>query len=58
MLTGLCTALPARLGLMVIAPSYLTSMAEDPDGRKMIAAVICMVIVGHFVIRKIVRIKV
>jgi tight adherence protein B len=60
-ITGtILTLMPVVLmfGLMVIAPSYLKSMADDPDGRKMIAAVIVMIIIGHFVIRKIVQIKV
>jgi Flp pilus assembly protein TadB len=33
-------------------------MAADPLGQKMIVGVIVLVILGHFVIRKIVNIKV
>lgn len=60
-ITGtILTIMPVALmmGLMVIAPGYLQGMAADPDGRVMIAAVIVMVIIGHFTIRKIVNIKV
>jgi len=60
-ITGtILTIMPVALmmGLMVVAPGYLQSMAADPDGRIMIAVVIVMVIVGHFTIRKIVNIKV
>jgi tight adherence protein B len=60
-ITGsILTLMPVVLmfGLMVIAPTYLQSMADDPDGRKLIAAVIVMIIIGHLVIKKIVHIKV
>jgi Flp pilus assembly protein TadB len=33
-------------------------MAADSDGRLMIAAVIVMMVIGHFAVRKIVKIKV
>jgi Flp pilus assembly protein TadB len=60
-LTGtILTLMPVvtGFGLMTISPTYLRGMANDPDGRKMIAAVIVLVILGHFSIRKIVNIKV
>ena len=46
------------LGMMAVAPGYLQGMAADPLGQKMIVGVIVLVILGHFVIRKIVNIKV
>jgi tight adherence protein B len=60
-LTGtVLTLMPivTMFGLMATSPDYLQGMAADADGRLMIAAVVCLVIVGHFVIRKIVNIKV
>jgi tight adherence protein B len=60
-ITGsILTLMPVVLmfGLMVVAPSYLKGMADDDDGRLIIAAAIGMIIIGHFVIRKIVKIKV
>jgi tight adherence protein B len=54
------TILPAATAvlMMMAAPSYLESMANDPDGRKLIAGSIVGQIVGQMVIRKIIRIKV
>ncbi len=46
------------LGLMVIAPGYLQSMANDPDGKYIIGAAILGLLLGHLTIRKIVDIKV
>ena len=44
--------------MMLAAPSYLQSMAKDPDGVKLIAGSIVAQIVGQMVIRKIIRVKV
>lgn len=54
------TILPAATAIlmMMAAPSYLMSMFNDPDGRKLIAGSIVGQIVGQMVIRKIIRIKV
>ena len=54
------TILPAATAvlMMMAAPNYLRSMADDPDGRKLIAGSIVGQIVGQLVIRKIIRIKV
>ena len=54
------TLLPVftMLGLLAVAPGYLQSMAEDPDGKKMIGGAIVAQIIGNFVIKKIVNIKV
>jgi tight adherence protein B len=60
-ITGtILTLMPVALmlGLMVIAPNYLKSMAEDPDGRKLIYGTLCGIVTGHFVIRRIINIKV
>jgi tight adherence protein B len=60
-ITGtILTLMPIVLmfGLLFVAPGYLQSMANDPLGRIMIAAVIVMIVIGHFVIKKIVAIKV
>ncbi len=60
-ITGLIlTMMPIALmlGLMVVAPKYLQSMADDPDGRMIILVVIIGQLLGHFFIRKIVNIKV
>ena len=60
-ITGsILTLMPVALmfGLMLVAPSYLAGMADDPDGRKILAFVIVLIVIGHFVIRKIVKIKV
>lgn len=46
------------LGLMVVAPGYLQSMADDPDGKYIIGAAILGLLLGHLSIRKIVDIKV
>jgi tight adherence protein B len=54
------TILPAATAIlmMMAAPTYLRSMFDDPDGRKLIAGSIVGQIVGQLVIRKIIRIKV
>jgi len=44
--------------MMMAAPTYLQSMLNDPDGKKLIAGSIVGQIVGQLVIRKIIRIKV
>jgi len=54
------TALPivTVLALTVLAPSYLPSLMKDPDGKYMIVAAIAGQILGYFVMRKIINIKV
>jgi Flp pilus assembly protein TadB len=54
------TILPAATAvlMMVAAPTYLKSMLDDPDGKKLIVGSIVGQIVGQLVIRKIIRIKV
>ena len=60
MTAGILTALPLLTGLalMGVAPGYLQSMAKDPDGKYMIVAAGVMVLLGNFVIRRIIKIKV
>jgi tight adherence protein B len=60
-ITGtILTLMPIVLmfGLLLVAPGYLQGMAKDPDGRVLIAACIVAIVIGHFLIRKIVNIKV
>ena len=45
-------------GLIVSSPGYLDPLLQDPTGRRMIAGGILAQIVGNFIIRKIIRIKV
>jgi tight adherence protein B len=54
------TLLPVAtmLGLLVVAPGYLQSMANDSDGKIMIGAAIFAQILGNFFIKKIINIKV
>jgi tight adherence protein B len=54
------TILPAATAvlMMMAAPTYLQSMLNDSDGKKLIAGSIVGQIVGQLVIRKIIRIKV
>jgi tight adherence protein B len=54
------TILPVVLmfGLLVVAPGYLQSMAEDPDGKKLIAGAIIAQVLGNISIKKIINIKV
>lgn len=44
--------------LMVIAPDYLKGMADDPDGKWLIVAAITGQVLGYFVMRRIINIKV
>lgn len=54
------TILPivTALALMLVSPGYLQGMAKDPDGKYMIVAAGCMVLVGNYFIRRIIKIKV
>jgi tight adherence protein B len=54
------TLLPigTMLGLLVVAPGYLQSMAEDSDGKWMIGGAVVAQILGNFFIKKIINIKV
>jgi tight adherence protein B len=57
---GILTALPVvtMLALLVVAPEYLQTMFQDPDGKKIIAGAVVAQIVGKLVINKIIDIKV
>jgi tight adherence protein B len=60
-ITGsILTLMPVALmfGLLLVAPGYLQGMAADKDGRVLIAVCIVCMVLGHFLIRKIVNIKV
>jgi tight adherence protein B len=53
------TILPAATAvlMMMAAPTYLQSMIDDPDGRKLIAGAVVGQIVGQLLIRRIIRVK-
>ena len=53
-LMPICTV----LALMMVAPGYLKSMAQDPDGKWMIGGAIAAQVVGNYFIKKIINIKV
>jgi tight adherence protein B len=60
-ITGsILTLMPVALvgGLMFVSPGYLTGMANDPDGKWIIVTSMVFLLLGHFFIRKIVKIKV
>jgi tight adherence protein B len=46
------------LALMVVAPGYLQSMANDPDGKYLIIGAIVGQIIGYYTMRRIIDIKV
>jgi tight adherence protein B len=60
MTAGILTAMPVvtMFALLAVAPGYLQGMAEDKDGRYMIAGCIVAQVIGNLVIRKIIKIKV
>lgn len=60
-ITGtILTIMPVALmlGLLVIAPGYLQSMAADQHGKYMIGGALVGLVLGHFTIRRIIDIKV
>jgi len=54
------TLLPiiTMLGMLVVAPGYLQSMAADPDGKWLVGGSIAAQFIGYYFIRKIITIKV
>jgi tight adherence protein B len=54
------TVLPiaTMCGMLVVAPGYLQSMANDSDGKKLIVGAIIAQILGNICIKKIINIKV
>jgi tight adherence protein B len=54
------TLLPigTMLGLLLVAPGYLQTMAADSDGKMMIGGAIVAQVLGNFFIKKIINIKV
>ena len=54
------TLLPVAtmLGLLVVAPGYLQGMAQDSDGKWMIAGAVVAQLLGNFFIKKIINIQV
>jgi tight adherence protein B len=60
-LTGaVLTVLPIAIALVMTAvnPSYLTILIHHPNGKYLIAAAVACLVVAHFVIRRIVDIKI
>jgi tight adherence protein B len=57
---GILAALPVVtfVALFLVAPSYIQGMLADPDGKSLLAGCIAAQIVGNFVIRRIIDIKV
>jgi tight adherence protein B len=57
---AILSALPVFTGLamLVVAPSYLAGMWEDPDGKKIVCAAIVAQVLGNWVIKRIIDIKV
>ncbi|HUQ90584.1 MAG TPA: type II secretion system F family protein [Bryobacteraceae bacterium] len=54
------TILPivTMFGLMIVAPGYLDSMGQDPDGKYLIIGAIAGQMVGYYIMRRIIDIKV
>lgn len=57
---GILSVLPVvtLLGLMFVAPGYMQSMAEDPDGKYLILGSIIGQGLGYYTMRRIINIKV
>jgi tight adherence protein B len=60
-LTGaVLTALPIGIAFVmtVVNPSYLGVLVHHPDGKYLIAAAVVCLVAAHFIIRRIVDIKI
>ena len=57
---SILTLLPVvtLLGLTFVAPGYLESMAKDPDGKYLIIGSVVGQVIGYYIMRRIVDIKV
>jgi tight adherence protein B len=53
------TALPiiVAVGLSILNPGYFAAMLEPGKGRYMLAYAACSLLAGHFMIRRMVRVK-
>jgi Flp pilus assembly protein TadB len=60
MTAGVLLALPIALmlALMAVAPDYLKSMANDPDGKWLIVAAVVAQGLGFYTIRRIINVKI
>jgi tight adherence protein B len=60
MTASILTVLPiaTMVGMLLVAPGYLQSMANDSDGKKLIFGAIVAQILGNICIKKIINIKV
>jgi tight adherence protein B len=45
-------------GMVLVAPSYVQSMVDDPDGKKLLAGAVVAQLAGRFFINRIIAIKV
>jgi tight adherence protein B len=57
---GILTAMPAVTALLlsIVAPGYLQGMAKDADGKYLLIAASTAVLIGNYIIRRIIAIKV
>lgn len=57
---GILTVMPivTLLGLLVVAPGYIQTLAEDPDGKWLLVYAVISQLVGYYIIRRIIDIKV
>ena len=57
---ALLTGLPiiVAVALSILNPGYISPMLEPGTGRYMLAYAACSLLAGHFVIRRLVRVKV
>jgi tight adherence protein B len=60
MTAGILAALPIVTAgaLLLVAPGYLEAMFADPDGKKVIGGAAASQLIGHLIIRKIIKIRV
>ena len=60
MTAGILSALPAvtLVALLLVAPGYIQGMLADPDGKYLLGGSVAAQVVGNFIIRRIIDIKV
>jgi tight adherence protein B len=60
MTAGILTALPIMTGLamLIVAPGYLQGMIAEPEGKKLLAGALVSQVIGNFIIKKIIKIRV
>jgi tight adherence protein B len=57
---GILTVMPIAtlLALLVVAPGYIQSLANDEDGKWLLVYAVISQLIGYYIIRRIVDIKV